>query len=172
MGKEKPLVSVIIPVYNTQDYLKACIESVQNQTYPNLEILLVDDGSTDQSGALCEEYAAQDERIRVFHKENGGLPDARNMGLMEAHGEFLAFVDSDDLLAPKAVETLETLCETSNAEAAIGQVSAFAGHCTFAEESAQGEVIPMKEAMRWMLLHQKIGHEAWGKLYRRSSART
>lgn len=63
MGKEKPLVSVIIPVYNTQDYLKACIESVQNQTYPNLEILLVDDGSTDRSGALCEEYAAQDERI-------------------------------------------------------------------------------------------------------------
>lgn len=168
MGKEKPLVSVIIPVYNMQDYLKACIESVQNQTYPNLEILLVDDGSTDRSGALCEEYAAQDERIRVFHKENGGLSDARNMGLMEAHGEFLAFVDSDDLLAPKAVETLETLCETSNAEAAIGQVSAFAGHCTFAEESAQGEVIPMKEAMRRMLLHQKIGHEAWGKLYRRS----
>ena len=168
MGKEKPLVSVIIPVYNTQDYLKACIESVQNQTYPNLEILLVDDGSTDQSGALCEEYAAQNERIRVFHKENGGLSDARNMGLMEAHGEFLAFVDSDDLLAPKAVETLETLCETSNAEAAIGQVSAFAGHCTFAEESVQGEVIPMKEAMRRMLLHQKIGHEAWGKLYRRS----
>lgn len=92
---------------------------------------------------------------RVFHKENGGLSDARNMGLMEAHGEFLAFVDSDDLLAPKAVETLETLCETSNAEAAIGQVSAFAGHCTFAEESAQGEVIPMKEAMRRMLLHSE-----------------
>lgn len=168
MGKEKPLVSVIIPVYNTQDYLKACIESVQGQTYPNLEILLVDDGSTDESGALCEKYAAEDERIRVFHKKNGGLSDARNRGLMEARGEFLAFVDSDDLLAPKAIETLEALCETSNAEAAIGQVSAFADRCTFAEESAQGEVVPMKEAMRRMLLHQKIGHEAWGKLYRRS----
>lgn len=168
MGKEKPLVSVIIPVYNTQDYLKACIESVQGQTYPNLEILLVDDGSTDESGALCEKYAAQDDRIRVFHKKNGGLSDARNRGLMEARGEFLAFVDSDDLLAPKAIETLEALCETSNAEAAIGQVSAFADHCTFAEESAQGEVVPMKEAVRRMLLHQKIGHEAWGKLYRRS----
>lgn len=168
MGKEKPLVSVIIPVYNTQDYLKACIESVQGQTYPNLEILLVDDGSTDESGALCEKYAAEDERIRVFHKKNGGLSDARNRGLMEAHGEFLAFVDSDDLLAPKAIEMLEALCETSNAEAAIGQVSAFADRCTFAEERAQGEVVPMKEAMRRMLLHQKIGHEAWGKLYRRS----
>lgn len=169
MGKEKPLVSVIIPVYNTQDYLKACIESVQNQTYPNLEILLVDDGSTDRSGALCEEYAAQDERIRVFHKENGGPSEARNMGIRQANGEYFCFLDSDDLLSERAITILESQCEKENAEIAIGQGKAFTGCLpVFAQDNTfKAETVSREEALRRMFLHQGFGHEAWGKLYRR-----
>ena len=82
--KAMPLISVIVPVYNVQDYLVACVESIWAQTYQNLEIWLVDDGSTDESGALCDELAKQDERIRVLHKPNGGLSDARNAGIERA----------------------------------------------------------------------------------------
>lgn len=89
-------ISVIVPVYNVEKYLDKCIQSILNQSFTDFELLLIDDGSTDQSGAICDAYALQDERIRVFHKENGGVSSARNMGLDEAKGEWIAFVDSDD----------------------------------------------------------------------------
>ena len=100
------LISVIVPVYNIQDYLERCVRSIMNQTYKNLEILLVDDGSTDGSGELCERLAKEDERIRVFHKENGGSSSARNVGIREAKGDYLGFIDSDDYIEPDMYELL------------------------------------------------------------------
>ena len=96
---QNPLISVIVPVYNTFEYLKRCVDSITAQTYPHLEILLVDDGSTDQSGALCDQLMQQDSRIRVFHKENGGSSSARNYGLSKATGEYIGFIDSDDYIS-------------------------------------------------------------------------
>lgn len=93
---QMPLISVIVPVYNIMDYLPRCVQSLLRQTYRNLEILLVDDGSTDGTGQLCDQLAAQDGRIHVLHKENGGTSSARNLGIEAARGEFLGFVDSDD----------------------------------------------------------------------------
>lgn len=101
-----PLISVIIPVYNIEKYLERCVASVRNQTYTNLEILLVDDGSTDTSGVLCDKLAGEDERIRVFHKENGGSSSARNLGIAQAKGKYLGFVDSDDYISPNMYELL------------------------------------------------------------------
>lgn len=90
------MISVIVPVYNTEQYLDRCIQSILAQTYTDFELLLIDDGSADSSGAICDKYAEQDSRVRVFHKENGGVSSARNMGLDNAKGEWIAFVDSDD----------------------------------------------------------------------------
>lgn len=99
-------VSVIVPVYNIEDYLKRCIDSILAQTYENFELLLVDDGSTDKSGAICDSYLEKDERVRVFHKANGGSSSARNMAILEAKGEYLSFVDSDDYVEPDFLECL------------------------------------------------------------------
>ncbi len=102
----QPKVSIIIPVYNVKQYLKECVDSATGQTYKDIEILLVDDGSTDGSGLLCDELAKADERIQVFHKENGGLSEARNYGMDRAEGTFLYFLDSDDFIEPYTIETL------------------------------------------------------------------
>lgn len=103
---EKPLVSVILPIYNVEKYLDKCVESVVNQTYRNLEIILVDDGAKDNSPGICEKWAKQDNRIIVIHKKNAGLGMARNTGLDVAHGRYVAFVDSDDFVEENAVEKL------------------------------------------------------------------
>lgn len=108
-GQTLPVVSIIVPVYNVKSYVGECVESLCRQTYTNLEILLVDDGSTDGSGEVCDEYAGRDERIRVIHQANRGLSGARNMGLDDARGEYIAFVDSDDLVSRNYVETLHEL---------------------------------------------------------------
>ena len=91
-----PQISIIVPVYNTEKYLHRCVDSILAQTYTDFELLLIDDGSTDSSGAICDEYAMKDSRVRVFHKENGGASSARNLGLDNAEGEWITFVDSDD----------------------------------------------------------------------------
>ena len=98
------LVSVIVPVYNVEEYLEKCVDSIVNQTYRNLEIILIDDGSTDSSGSICDRLAAEDRRIRVIHKKNGGLSDARNAGLDVAKGDYICFVDSDDHVAPDYIQ--------------------------------------------------------------------
>ena len=112
----KKTVSIIVPVYNVEKYLQKCITTIVNQTYKNLEIILVDDGSTDGSGALCDELAATDERISVIHKENGGLSDARNAGLDASTGDYIAFVDSDDYVDSDFVELLVNSLEEHNAD--------------------------------------------------------
>lgn len=113
-----PLISVIVPVYNIEKYLERCVVSIKNQTYADVEILLVDDGSTDSSGKICDRMAEEDERIRVFHKENGGSSSARNVGIAEAKGEYLGFVDSDDYISENMYELLWRAIEESGAEIA------------------------------------------------------
>lgn len=115
---EKPLISVIVPVYNIMEYLPRCVRSLQAQSYPNLEILLVDDGSDDGTGDLCDKLAAGDERIRVFHKENGGSSSARNLGIDNARGEYLGFVDSDDYVEYNMYELLAEAVEKYHTTAA------------------------------------------------------
>ena len=103
---EYPLISIIVPVYNIEEYLPRCVKTLRGQTYPRIEILLVDDGSTDGTGSLCDRLAEEDARIRVFHKENGGSSSARNLGIAAAKGEYLGFVDSDDYVEPDMYEKL------------------------------------------------------------------
>ena len=95
-----PILSIIIPVYNVEKYFRRCLDSVMSQSFRDYELLLVDDGSSDSSGAICDEYAVRDERIRVFHKTNGGVSSARNVGLEHAKGEWIYFVDADDEVLP------------------------------------------------------------------------
>lgn len=103
---DNPLITVIVPVYNILEYLPRCVRSITAQTWQRLEILLVDDGSTDGTGELCDRLALEDDRIRVYHRENGGSSSARNMGLAHARGEYVGFVDSDDYIAPDMYERL------------------------------------------------------------------
>lgn len=112
------LISIVVPIYNVENYLKKCVETIIGQTYKNLEIILVDDGSTDNSGKICDEMKEIDNRIRVIHKENGGLSDARNVGLDEAHGKYISFIDSDDYIDSNFIETLYKMCIENNAEIA------------------------------------------------------
>lgn len=104
MINNTPLISIIVPVYNVEKYLSKCIESILHQTYKNWELLLIDDGSHDNSGKICDEYALNDSRIKVFHKANGGVSSARNLGLEKALGDFIMFVDSDDWIGEKCLE--------------------------------------------------------------------
>lgn len=104
--KDMPLVSVVVPVYNVEKYIARCIESILNQTYGHLELILVDDGSPDRSGAICDEYALKDSRVRVIHNSNHGVSHARNTGIENAAGEYLFFVDSDDWIESKHIEVL------------------------------------------------------------------
>ncbi len=115
-----PLVSVIVPVYKAESFLHKCTESILTQTMGDLELLLIDDGSPDGSGALCDETAARDPRVRVFHKPNGGVSSARNLGMDEARGTYLAFADSDDWLPPHALETMVAALTAAGADSAGG----------------------------------------------------
>ena len=109
-------VSIIIPVYNVEQYLERCLETVVNQSYKGLEIILVDDGSTDGSGKICDKYKELDERIVCIHKENGGLSSARNAGVNIATGEYFVFVDSDDWVSIRMVETLTKALQKNNSD--------------------------------------------------------
>ena len=112
-------ISIIIPVYNVEPYIRKCLDSVLNQTYTNLEMLLINDGSTDNSGIICNDYAAKDSRIRVFHKANGGVSSAKNVGLKHMTGKYVGFVDSDDWIEPDMYEILHTAIRDSNADISI-----------------------------------------------------
>ena len=115
----KPLISVILPIYGVEKYLKRSVDSVLHQTYRNLEIILVDDGSPDACPSICDAYAAKEARVRVIHKENGGLSDARNAGLAIAGGDYIAFLDSDDYYAPFFIEVLYEQIQKQGAEVAL-----------------------------------------------------
>ena len=111
---EKPLLSVIVPVYKAEKYIHRCVNSILNQTLKSLELILVDDGSPDNSGAICDEYAKKDSRVKVIHKENGGAASARNTGIKEARGEYIGFCDADDYLNCNMYETLIFLMNENN----------------------------------------------------------
>ena len=115
-NEEEVLISIIVPVYNVADYIEKCIDSLINQTYHHLEIILIDDGSTDKSGEICDNYAQMDKRITVYHKANGGLSDARNYGIDRAHGRFLGFVDGDDWVHSQMYEIMCDKLESENAD--------------------------------------------------------
>ena len=116
---ENQLISIVVPVYNVEGYLKQCLDSILEQTYRNWELILVNDGATDSSGQICQEYAEKDARIRYFEKENGGLSDARNYGIEQAQGEYLTFVDSDDFLDASHLSVLYNALVNNDADISI-----------------------------------------------------
>ena len=121
----RDLVSVVVPIYNVQDYLEKCIDGILKQTYDNLEIILVDDGSPDECGQICDAYALKDKRIHVFHKENGGLSDARNYGMKEATGKYITFIDSDDFIHARFIEILLRIAKEKQADIVVGDFFLF-----------------------------------------------
>lgn len=165
-------VSVIVPVYNVEKYLPKCIDSIMKQSYSKLDIILVDDGSTDASGAICDSYATKDSRITVLHKRNGGLSDARNHGLDKATGEYVLFVDSDDYIHPQMVAILMEALEKNAADIAV---------CGFREVREEETITPPDIGESEKIASAFSGNEkyeqlyfnnlqtvvAWNKLYRR-----
>lgn len=166
MKKIDELVSIIIPVYNVEKYLERCINSVINQTYTNLEIIIIDDGSSDRCAEICDKYSDIDKRIKVIHKENGGLSDARNSGLDICKGDYIAFVDSDDWIENKMIENLHNLILKNNSDISV---------CNFVRTSKEVEIQNKKEktikynsydAIKELLKGKKIQDYVWNKLYR------
>ena len=125
LEQKNDLISIIVPIYNVEKYLRMCLDSIENQTYSNLEVLLIDDGSTDDSGKICQEYIARDSRFRYIKKENGGASDARNFGIDRASGEYLSFVDSDDWLAPTYVEDLYQVAKRTHADTVVAHYTIY-----------------------------------------------
>lgn len=141
MREQKPIVSVIVPVYNVKKYLGRCIDSILEQTYPNLEIILVDDGSTDGSGQICDQYhQAHSDVIQVIHQQNGGQSDARNAGIRSATGQYICFVDSDDYISPVMIHTLYEDIHTNQAQIARIDFQKFTGEYATAEEHTGSEL--------------------------------
>lgn len=159
------MISVIVPVYNVEKYLKKCVETIQNQTYTELEIILVDDGSQDQSGAICDELGKQDERIVVIHQVNSGQASARNAGLKKCKGEYVAFIDSDDTIELTMFETLIRLIEKSDSDIVL------CGHQSLAEgympQSLElGQVIDLDYEELWEEIFGKLNNSVCNKLYK------
>ena len=165
---DSALISVIVPVYKVEPYLDRCVQSIVDQTYKALEIILVDDGSPDNCPAKCDAWAAKDSRIKVIHKKNGGLSDARNAGMAAAKGEYIAFVDSDDWIAPEMLERLLRAMEKDNSDIAA---------CTAKMVWADGKpdefltvqtncVLDKLQAQTALLKETLLKHPVWYKLYR------
>ncbi len=149
-------ISVIVPVYKVEEYLDKCVESIVNQTYKNLEIILVDDGSPDNCPKMCDEWAKKDERIRVIHKQNGGLSDARNAGIDVATGEFMAFVDSDDYIALDMYEKLYTVLKNNDADVSI---------CSFKSVDENGKEIDKYKDIKYVENEILDNEQAVNKLF-------
>ena len=170
----KPLISVIVPVYKAEPYLEKCVGSIRNQTYSNLEIILVDDGSPDRCGEMCDAFAKEDPRIRVFHKENGGQSSARNLGLDNMQGEYVAFVDSDDWVEPGMYQRLyDLICAHDAQIACCGIRNHFPdGRMTYFNpeypSDRQIRVYTMLEALEESLRNFRITYSPCDKLYHRS----
>lgn len=166
-----PLLSVIIPVYNVEEYVGRCVDSVLNQTYKNLEVLLVDDGSKDSSGAICDTYPEKDPRVKVIHKENGGLSSARNTGMDIASGEYITFLDSDDWIEPDGYEHLMELMQRYQVKLVCGgnyDVDSETGERTLALCPEKEEVLSTEAFVGRMFLWQGFDSSACDKIYHRS----
>lgn len=166
----KPLISIIVPCYNVEKYLSKCIESIINQTYNNLEILLIDDGSPDNSGDICDEYAKKDNRIKVIHKKNGGLSDARNVAIDIANGEYILFIDSDDYVAVNHVEFLFDMIYRTDSDIAIEDIEPFYEGTLpqIMTNKRYNEIVYNEnEALINMFYQKKFDTCAYSKLYRK-----
>ena len=163
-----PLISVIVPVYKVEAYLDKCISSIVNQTYQNLEIILVDDGSPDNCPAMCDAWAERDQRIKVIHKANGGLSDARNAGMEVATGELMGFVDSDDWISPDMYQLLyENMIEHDSDIAVCGVEVVWEDGTPSRKLTKEGCcVLNAQEAMRAVIEESWIKQPVWYKLYR------
>lgn len=161
------LVSVIVPVYNVQKYLTMCLESISKQTYHNLQIILIDDGSSDASSQICDDWANKDNRIEVIHKINGGLSDARNVGLTCVKGQFICFVDSDDVLDSHYIEWLYDSIKTNKAKVAACDVCCFYDGDSISECKQKPEytVFSAEEALQQILQGEGVRAIACNKLY-------
>ena len=166
------MISVVVPVYKVEDYLRRCVDSVLAQTYRDFELILVDDGSPDRCGQICDEYAARDGRIKVVHQENGGLSAARNAGLDVAQGEYVAFVDSDDYCHPEMLKVLYEKIVQYNADVAVsgfktvdlkGKEIDFKPYLPEKEEIING-----KDALKRLVMEGSLRSVAWNKLYKRA----
>lgn len=163
------MISVIVPIYKVEKYLKRCVNSLLNQSYSDFELILVDDGSPDNCGNICEEYAAKDKRVRVIHKENGGLSDARNAGLRIARGEYIAFVDSDDWVATNYLETLLKVIELTDSDICECEVLKTTGEIEKYKKKDEKYTSYSSEKALELLICDKILHQyVWNKLYKRS----
>ena len=168
---QEPLISVIVPVYNVEAYLDQCMESIIGQSYRNLEILVVDDGSTDDSGSMCDRWAERDERISVIHQPNGGLSAARNSALDMMNGQLVTMVDSDDVLHPDLVKTLLDVMTRHQADIAVGGYQSFYGNdLSFPGLSSapHERIYNQHEATLAIFYQQALTHSAWGRLYKAS----
>lgn len=166
----KPLVSIIVPVYNVASCIKRCLKSLSSQTYKNTEIILVDDGSTDGSGLICDKFAICQSNVKVIHKSNGGLSDARNYGIDNASGEYLYFFDSDDVIHPNTIEILISLAEKHNADIVEHGYKKLYEEDVSQEwdlaESTIIEITQQPECLRNILLNTTYSIVAWNKLYK------
>lgn len=164
------LISVIVPCYNVEQYLPKCIDSILNQTYKNLEVWLVDDGSPDRCGEICDEYAKMDARIKVIHKKNGGLADARNVALDVMTGEYVVCVDSDDYISPTHIEGLYNLIEKYGADVSVNTFCAFyeGSSPNPSPKSAKDWVLDGLHATEMMFYQEHFDTTAWGKMYKAS----
>lgn len=165
----KPLISVILPIYNVEQYLEKCIESLRAQKYTNFEALLVDDGSTDGCGGICGRYSRIDDRFVYLHKDNGGVADARNYGLDHASGEYICFVDPDDTVTPEYLSCLyELLTENGTRISACNHWICRDGRMTENTASSdRTEVFRLSEVFERVLYHDTVDVSLWGKLYSR-----
>lgn len=156
---DKTLVSVIVPVYNISDYILKCLKSIGKQSYSNLEIIVVDDGSTDKSGEICDEFARGDGRVKVFHKKNGGLSEARNFGIKKAKGEIIALVDGDDFVEVDYIKTMYEATVKDDADVVI---------CGYNEVVPKEQTMSGEEATKKLLVEQEnLEIVAWNKLYKK-----
>lgn len=165
---EGPLISVIVPIYKVEAYLDRCVSSIVDQTYRDLEIILVDDGSPDNCPAMCDEWAQKDSRIKVIHKPNGGLSDARNAGLADATGEYIGFIDSDDYIAPEMYQTLlDRMISDDSDIATCGVEMVFEDGTPSRALTVGGQcVLSTQDAMEAIISESWLKQPVWYKLYK------
>lgn len=163
-----PKISVIVPVYNTEPYLRQCLDSIVGQTCESLEIILVDDGSVDQSGLICDEYAARDARIRVIHQPNRGVSAARNAGLQIASGEWIGWVDSDDWIAPEMYAYLLQCAERHGVDIAVCSRYECSHDGTVFYGWERSEILDTEQAVGLLLANKELQNFLWDKLWKRT----
>lgn len=164
----KDLVSVIVPIFNIEHYLERCVDSIINQTYKNLEIILVDDGSPDNCPSMCDNYANKDSRIKVIHKKNGGLSDARNAGMKVATGKYISFIDSDDYVSSEFIETLYNAMTTENSDIVECSVVRFYedNHFDVYSDDFPNANYDTVDGLSALIAENPFKQHVWNKLYK------